>query len=433
MKKPVVSIVEFLDPYQSVRQALDLCGGLNNLRRQDKILIKPNLVAWDFELPFPPFGVVTTSAVMFALVQILAEGGYTDITIGEGPLMLPKTMGNAIFGVLGYERLKERYGVKLVDFNEGSFEQVDFGGFRLSVAAKALEADRIINVPVLKTHNQCRVSLGIKNLKGCLDRKSKMHCHGKDVDLDHTFPYLAERLPVALTVTDGVYTLEKGPSNTGKAFRKNIIIASTDVLACDAVGAEIMDYRAGEIEHLRFFAERRCRSLGLSEIEITGESLEKHRRYVDYDWEWTPEDTGPVGFAKRGITGLAIRKYDSSLCTGCSAQYNPMLILMMSAFSGQPFPGIEVLSGKRQTASPGFEKTVLFGKCSCSLNKDHPNIKKAIPVKGCPPNLDDFTAALKEEGLECNMQAYIMYRHYLMGRYKKEDGFDPGHFREQQF
>ncbi|MFZ5648654.1 MAG: DUF362 domain-containing protein [Bacillota bacterium] len=432
MTKPVVSIVKFQDPYQSVKTALDLCGGLNNFRKQDKILIKPNLVAWDFDLPFPPYGVVTTSTVIFALVKILAEGGFIDITIGEGSLMLPKTMGNAIFGVLGYEKLKEKYGVKLVDFNEDRFEQVDCGNFRLSVAATALEADKIINVPVLKTHNQCKVSLGIKNLKGCLDRKSKMTCHGKDVDLDHTFPYLVEKLPVALTVIDGVYTLEKGPGNTGKAYRKNIIAASTDALSCDIAGAEIMDYRAGEVEHLRFFAERHGRSLDLGEIEIAGEDLEKHRRFVDYDWEWTAEDTGPVGFAKLGITGLAIRKYDSSLCTGCSVQYNPMLILMMSAFNGQPFPGVEVLTGKRQTASPGFEKTVLFGKCSCSLNKDNPNIKKAIQIKGCPPKLDDFINALKEEGIQCQMQAYIMYRHHLMSRYKKEDGFDPDDFREQQ-
>jgi len=84
MSEPIVSVTKFEDAYQSVRQALELCQGLSGLEKDDKILIKPNLVSWDFELPFPPYGVVATSAVMSALVQILAEEGYNNLTIGEG-------------------------------------------------------------------------------------------------------------------------------------------------------------------------------------------------------------------------------------------------------------------------------------------------------------------------------------------------------------
>ena len=432
MSKPLVSIVKYQDAYQSVREAIELCDGLRHLRKDDKILIKPNLLAWDFDLPYSPFGVIATSAVVFALVRVLNENGYTKLTIGEGPMALPKPTGRAIYKVLGYEKLRDQYGVELVDFNEEKFEEVNLGELKLSIAKRALEADKVINVPVLKTHNQCKISLGVKNLKGCLNRKSKEFCHGKDLDLSYTFPLIAARLPVALTIIDGVFALEKGPSNTGKAFRKDLLIASTDVLACDVVGSEIMDYRPADIEHLRFFAQRTGGSLDLKDIQVVGEDLEKHRQFVDFDWEWTPEDTGPVGFAKRGITGLAIRKYDSSMCTGCSANFNSVLILMMSAFKGDPFPGVELVSGKRQVASPGFEKTILYGKCACNLNKDNRNIKKAVPIKGCPPKMEDFIKSLKEEGLDCSLEAYVAYRHYIHSRYKAENGFDMGLFGEQQ-
>lgn len=432
MPKSIVSVVNFGDPYQSVRKALELSRGLEVIGKSDSILIKPNLVAWDFDLPFPPYGVVTTSAVIFALVRILAEEGYSRITIGEGPLMIPKTIGQAIFEVLGYQQLKERYGVELVDFNEGRFQEVDFGDFRLDVAEKALEAQSIINVPVLKTHNQCKVSLGIKNLKGCLNRKSKMFCHGKDTNLDHMFPVIMEKLPVSLTLIDGVYTLAKGPGNTGKAYRKNLLLSSTDTLACDIVGAEIMGYRAEEVDHLAYSASRLGKSLNIEDIDILGENVTDHHRYVDYDWEWTKENTMPEGFAKRGITGLAARKYDDSLCTGCSMLYNPMLILLASAFNGEPFPNVEILSGKRQTASPDYDSTVLFGKCACAMNKDNPNIKKAIAIKGCPPRLEDLVSGLKELGLQCRMEAYAAYRHHLFSRYKKEDGFDMDLFTGQE-
>lgn len=424
MTKPVVSLVAFSNPYQSVRQALELCNGLAGLDKSDKILIKPNLVAWDFDFPFPPYGVVITSAVMSALVQILYEEGFRHLTIGEAPLMIPKTIGQAMYKTLGYDKLREKYGVELIDFNEEKFEEVDFGGFKLSLARKALEADKIINLPVLKTHNQCRVSLGIKNLKGCLNRKSKMYCHGKEIDLDHMFPHIIEKLPVALTIIDGVYTLAKGPGPTGNAYRKNVLIASNDFLACDVVGSNLMGYDAGEVEHLKYFAGRHDRSTNMEDIEVRGEEVDKHTAYIESDFLWEEANTGPDGFHKRGISGLVVRKYDNSLCTGCSLMFNPMLIMFISAYQNQPFPNIELVSGKRQEASPGFNYTVLFGKCASSINKDNPNIKKALPVKSCPPTLKDFEEALKEAGLTCDYSQYVVYRHYLYSRYKKEDGFD---------
>ncbi|MDI6822827.1 MAG: DUF362 domain-containing protein [Bacillota bacterium] len=426
MAGPVVSVVKFEEPYRSLQETLDLCDGFRGLDPSDRILIKPNLVIWDFDLPFPPFGVVTTSAVVFALVQILAEKGLRRITIGEAGSPAAKTQGRAIYKVLGYEKLRDTYGVELVDFNEERFEPVDFGGFTLSVARRALEADKIINVPVLKTHNQCKVSLGIKNLKGVLDRKSKMFCHHPERDLNHVFPRIAGKLPVALTVIDGIFTLEKGPGPTGRAHRKDLLIASRDVLACDIVGAEIMGYRAEDVPSLKYYAECHGRSLDLADIQVRGEEIEKHRSRVEYDWEWTSDNTGPIGFEKRGIKGIAVRKYDDSLCTGCSVLYNPMLIMLMSSFKGEPFPGIEVVSGKRQLASKGFTKTVLFGKCACELNKNNENIVEAIPIRGCPPDLKRFEKAMCEAGIDCSYADYVKYRHYLFNRYKDRKEFDMG-------
>lgn len=424
--RPVVSVVKYVDAYRSLREAIELSNGLHGFSRHDKILIKPNIVAWDFDLPFPPFGVVTTSAVMFALAQILAEEGFRNITIGEASRPVPRTQGRAIYKALGYEKLRENYGVELVDFNEEGFEPVDFGNFKLSVARKALEADKIINVPVLKTHNQCKVSLGIKNLKGVLDRKSKMFCHNTETDLNYIFPHIIEKLPVALTIIDGIFTLEKGPGPTGKAHRKDLLIASRDPLACDVVGAAIMGYDAVEVPSLKYFAERHGRSLDLADIEVRGEEIAKHSSYVDYDWEWTKDNTGPVGFEKRGITGLAVRKYDNTLCTGCSMLYNPMLVMLMSAFKGEPFPGIEVVTGKQQLAGPGFAKTVLFGQCACKLNKNNPHIRKAIPIPGCPPDLKRFEKAMREEGIGCDYDDYVRYRHYIFERYRNREEFDLG-------
>ncbi|WP_366921819.1 DUF362 domain-containing protein [Metallumcola ferriviriculae] len=424
MTKPIVSVVKFEDAYRSLRQALDLSCGLEGLRKRDKILIKPNLVSWDFDLPFPPYGVVATSAIMSALVKILSEEGFNDLTIGEAPLMVPKTIGQAMYKELGYDVLAEKYGVKLVDFNEEKFSKIDCDGYELSIAEKVLQADKIINVPVLKTHNQTKVSLGIKNFKGVINRKSKMFCHNKDTDLSNIFPHIIEKLPVALTIIDGVFGMAKGPGPTGKAERLNLLVASRDTFAADVVGAALLGYPAKEVEHLVYFSSRNGGSLDINDIDVRGEKVEENSTFLDFDWEWTEANTGPAGFEKRGITGLALRKYDSTMCTGCSMLFNPLLIMFMSAYKGEPFPNVEVLSGKVQEASPGFDKTVLFGKCPYSLNKDNPNINKAIAIKGCPPDLEEFEKAMNEEGIACDYNEYVKYRHYLFNRYKPEDGFD---------
>jgi|GEM_PF-5673162 len=50
---PIVSIVKVNDVYESLKESLELCNGLQQLKTEDRILIKPNIVAWDFDLPFP--------------------------------------------------------------------------------------------------------------------------------------------------------------------------------------------------------------------------------------------------------------------------------------------------------------------------------------------------------------------------------------------
>lgn len=426
MSKVTVSLIQVTEVYESLREALDLCDGLSGLQVDDKILIKPNIVSWDFEYPFPPYGVVTTSTIVHALVQILTERGFKNLIIGEGSLPALKPQGDAIYEALGYGKLQERYGVKLVDFNAEPFITTDYGdGFKLDIAQQALEVDKIINVPVLKTHNQAKVSLGIKNLKGCLSRRSKQFCHGLDQEeLNLTFPRIIEKLPVALTIIDGLYTLEKGPGPTGKAYPKGVLIASKDPFACDLVGAAILGYPVQEVPHLTYYAKRHDYSLQLEDYEVKGNSISQLQERIDYDFEWSEDNTGPAGFEKRGITGLAIRKYDSSLCTGCSVQFNPMLILLSSAFKGEPFKGVELVSGKQQMASPGFNTTILFGKCACHLNKNNPNINKAVTLWSCPPDLEKMVEALVNEGIHCDFKEYIRFRHYLFDRYKDKEGFN---------
>jgi uncharacterized protein (DUF362 family) len=79
----VVSVVKLQEPLESLRKAVELCGGFQGLGRNDKVLINPNicLSGW-----MPLYGLVTTTGLLEGLVQLLVERGCHDISIGEGPV-----------------------------------------------------------------------------------------------------------------------------------------------------------------------------------------------------------------------------------------------------------------------------------------------------------------------------------------------------------
>jgi hypothetical protein len=79
----VVSVVKLQEPLESLRQAIELCGGFEGLGRNDKVLTKPDICLSEW---MPLYGLVTTTSLLEGLVQLLVERGCHDISIGEGPV-----------------------------------------------------------------------------------------------------------------------------------------------------------------------------------------------------------------------------------------------------------------------------------------------------------------------------------------------------------
>jgi uncharacterized protein (DUF362 family) len=102
---PKVAIVRYDKPLESVKTAVDLSGGFDRLRSGAKVFVKPNIVFWTRLVPFPKWGVITTSRVINDMVYLLKERGINDITIGEGTVVFdPKDRETAAhaFETLGY-------------------------------------------------------------------------------------------------------------------------------------------------------------------------------------------------------------------------------------------------------------------------------------------------------------------------------------------
>jgi len=423
--KPVVSLKRYESSPGTLRDLIALCGGFDRLKPSHRAFIKPNLMALDDRYPMPLYGVFTTTRLVHDMVFLLKEFGVDHITIGEGSVRGKdfgvSTMG--IFKTLGYPMLEKRYGVKLVDMLEGPFQDIDFGDFSLQIAQPILETDFLINMPVLKTHNQAVLSLGLKNLKGSLSLKSRKFCHGRNRSLDHHLSLFVEKVTPALSVLDGIYGLERGPFYLGKAVTMNAMAASRDPLALDAAGAVLAGMDPAGVPHIRDYAERHNRSLDLSRYDMRGTPVQELRRPLKWDNAWNEQNTGPRAWDRLGIRGVMLPKYDETLCTGCSGLYGPILTMIMASYTA-PLNEIEILTGKKMKPSGTANRTMLLGNCMIGENRKDPAVKEAIFVKGCPPSLESVFEALGRCGIKAREDIYAGFRQTLVDRYKGKEGFD---------
>ncbi len=437
MTRSKVAIVRYEEPMESVRKAVELSGGLDHLPSGARVFIKPNIVFWTRITNFPKWGVITTSRVVEDIVHLLAERGVDDITIGEGSVTMdPKdreTQAHA-YTSLGYDLLKKRYGVKSLNIYDRPFTKLDLGdGITLNFNTDALESDFVVDLPVLKTHAQTVVSLGVKNLKGLIDIPSRKKCHNADPgkDLHFHVSRLADQMPPMFTLIDGLYTNERGPNVDGRIRRANLLVGSADVLSADFVGAAMLGYKPSEVPHLAHAARNHDRHSDLTGIQVVGEPLENVVAPRAYTFPYNDEGTLPLPMAKKGIKGVAYRKYDLTMCTYCSGITGPILTAIAMAWKGTPFDDVEVLTGKGMKPTPGKKKTILLGKCIHKLNKDHPDIREMIPVKGCPPKPKHIIEAFHKAGIRIdpgmieNMKALPGF---LMSRYEGKPEFDESHF-----
>lgn len=217
---------------QAVEEALhrlfSLLGGLEKLvRPSDRVLVKPNLIV--------PAGseqpAQTHPAVIVALVKLLKEAGARPM-VGDSPAWSHTA---ACLKALGVDQVLKSMGVPVVQLNRP--ERVSAGGVRVGISRIALEADRIINLPKLKTHQQLGATFVVKNMYGCVVGKEKALWHfvrgGDPEAFCRMLIGVYQRLRPIVSIIDGIVAMEgQGPIN-GKAKRLGFLIGGQDPIACE--------------------------------------------------------------------------------------------------------------------------------------------------------------------------------------------------------
>lgn len=282
---------------RDVLEALDLLGGIGGFVREgEKVLVKPNICA----ARTSETGTVTDPALV-AEVCRLAAGVGAEVRVGDSPIHPFRT--SRVLAGSGYGDFEERFGFPLIDLDAAEPVEIRIPrgvAVRSEVIARpALECDCLINMPVLKTHLQTVLSLGLKNLKGVVPTKDKMIIHVKG--LDHGIVDLNTVISSRLVVVDGIIGMEGplGPTN-GSPVRMGAIVAGDNVVEVDATCARLVGLDPRRVAHIRLAAER---GLGrLDGFEVLGDGVEVLRR--DFDIPAHPD------LNRWMISGLLLRAYD---------------------------------------------------------------------------------------------------------------------------
>lgn len=262
----------------SLRAALDALlaplGGMASFVRQgERVLLKPNLLSAK-----PPERAVTTHpALVREVIRLVREAGGIPI-VGDSP------------GVGGLRRVAEKSGIlavleetgtELVEFTEPR-EVAGSGTFkRIALAAPYLEADRVINLPKLKTHEMMTITCGVKNLFGAVVGTAKAAWHlkaGADRELFARMLVEIHQLrPPDLTIVDAITAMEGDGPGSGDPRQVGCLLAGVNALAVDVVAADIIG-----IPHKLRYVERAAERLGIpgtdrAAITLAGVPLDEVR------------------------------------------------------------------------------------------------------------------------------------------------------------
>ena len=166
-------------------------------------------------------------------------------------------------------------------------------------------------------------------------------------------------------------------------------------------------------------------------MAVVGETIEAVTRYHEYTFPYSEDNSLPMNMEKMGLEGLSYRKFDLTMCTYCSGLTGVVLSSIARAWKGEAYDNIEILTGKVMEPTSGKNKTILIGKCMYRRNKDHPNIKEMLAVKGCPPGTRSIIRALKQAGIDIDTYALEnldMVPSFFMRRYRDRPEFDESLF-----
>ena len=266
-----VAVVKGERSLESVYRALDLIDFNEALHDHERVLIKVNFITtktWDT-------GATTDPLVVDALIQRLQELPLEIIVVESDATV---TNADKAYAATGMKEVCERNSVEFINLRHAPDkikieikDGLTLGSIKLP---RIVTESAIISAAKLKTHSETKVTLGLKNMFGLLPQKFKGRYHLRG--MHKVITDINSVVKPTLTVIDGFVAMEGlGPVN-GSPIRMDTVIAGTDPVATDAVGAKVMSFEPESVAHIRM-----CHEKGIGDMynyTVVGDGVEAVRK-----------------------------------------------------------------------------------------------------------------------------------------------------------
>ncbi len=378
--KPRVHVASGADAYANAREALrgvDLSAVAGA-----RVLLKPNAG----RVAAPGSGVCTDPRVVAAAIDTFVEAG-AEVAVGESPITGVQAL--EALEATGIAAVARERRVSLIDLDARPAVNVPIPEgvaiHQLKVCTDVFDYDLVVSIPVMKIHMHTGVTLAVKNMKGCLWRRSKVDLHmlppiegHGDKPLNIAIADMATVLRPHLSLVDGTIGMEGLGPSAGVPKALGAVVAGADPLATDAVACELMGVRAHDVPHLRIAAERGCGTIDLARIDVQPD-----------DWHncASPFEPPPENLS---IQFPNVEIHDRNSCSGC--QSTVLMFLKRHSkelfdYLGDDAP-VHIAIGKGHESVP--ERTLCIGNCTVKHKG------RGIFVPGCPPVASSIVRAIEE-------------------------------------
>jgi len=253
---------------EAIARQFELLGGVERfVKRGDRVLVKPNLIAPRSRRS----ATQTDPAVILETARLLKDFGARPF-VGDSPGW--SDVFTCVKALKLEEALKQlSVPVKPLD----KPKRCRIGATKVGISSVALDADVIINLPKFKTHQQLVATFAVKNMFGVVKGKRKTFWHFRKGKSAYEFCELLlgiyRFVNPALTIIDAV-TIMDGPGPIrGRARGLGWLIGGMEALALETICCRLVDIEPGELPIIKTAAQM---GLGISDpekIRILGDDL----------------------------------------------------------------------------------------------------------------------------------------------------------------
>lgn len=291
-----------------VRDILDAFGGMQSLIGSgDRVFIKPNLITVDWLGQNPvTSGECTKPEIVLAVAEACLDAGAGEVLIGEGAQVrrfdwfhIPTIDGTSSLGA-GVVELNARFGsrITLLCLQTDTPAWVDIPTYcgleSLRIPAILTEVDRIISLPVAKSHMMTDVTFTLKNMLGVtnpadygLGTPSRIGLHFTRTGIHQPFLDIVHATRPDFGIIDFTLCCEgNGPVvvpgilsetvDVAERLGDWLLLGSDDLAAADATGARIMGgHDPFAVKHLKLAYEQGLGQIQEDHIVLEGATLDE--------------------------------------------------------------------------------------------------------------------------------------------------------------